>query len=129
MKRILVIDDEMRVLEVLCDILRVEGYDVDTATNGTEGVQLFRRGSYDLVITDMVMPGKDGLQTILDLRKEVPELPVIAMSGGGTISKERYLAVAGYLDKVITIAKPFSVDSISEAVTKLLLETEDEDKK
>jgi len=128
-KRILVIDDEMRVLEVLCDILRVEGYDVDTATNGTEGVQLFRRGSYDLVITDMVMPGKDGLQTILDLRKEVPELPVIAMSGGGTISKERYLAVAGYLDKVITIAKPFSVDSISEAVTKLLLETEDEDKK
>ncbi len=69
----------------------------------------------------MVMPIKDGLQTILDLRSDVPELPVIAISGGGTISKERYLAIAAYLDKVVTIAKPFSLEEITEAVEKLLL--------
>ena len=124
MVRILVIDDELSVLEVLRKILQFEGYDVITATNGEEGVELFRQTPCDLVITDMVMPGKDGLQTILDLRQEAPDLPVIAVSGGGTISKERYLVVAGYLDKVITIAKPFSVESITEAVAKLLSETD-----
>ncbi len=127
MVRILVIDDELSVLEVLRKILQFEGYDVITATNGEEGVELFRQTPCDLVITDMVMPGKDGLQTILDLRQEEPDLPVIAVSGGGTISKERYLVVAGYLDRVITIAKPFSVESITEAVTKLLSETDEEE--
>ena len=127
MVRILVIDDELSVLEVLRKILQYEGYDVITATNGEEGVELFRRTPCDLVITDMVMPGKDGLQTILDLRQEAPDLPVIAVSGGGTISKERYLVVAGYLDRVITIAKPFSVESITEAVAKLLSETDEEE--
>jgi DNA-binding NtrC family response regulator len=127
MVRILVIDDELSVLEVLRKILQFEGYDVVTAASGEEGVELFRQTPCDLVITDMVMPGKDGLQTILDLRQEDPDLPVIAVSGGGTISKERYLVVAGYLDKVITIAKPFSVESITEAVVKLLSETDEEE--
>ena len=127
MARILVIDDEPSVLDVLRKILQMEGYEVITAANGEEGLELFRQISCDLVITDMVMPAKDGLQTILDLRKEKPDLPVIAMSGGGTISKERYLVVAGYLDRVITIPKPFSVESITEAVTKLLFETDEEE--
>ncbi len=125
MVRILIIDDEPSIIEVLRKILQFEGYDVATATNGEEGLELFRQTPCDLVITDMVMPAKDGLQTILDLRKEKPDLPVIAMSGGGAISKERYLAVAGYLDRVITIAKPFSVGVIAEAVVKLLSEADD----
>jgi DNA-binding NtrC family response regulator len=125
MVRILIIDDEPSILEVLRKILQFEGYDVATAANGEEGLELFRQTPCDLVITDMVMPAKDGLQTILDLRKEKPDLPVIAMSGGGAISKERYLAVAGYLDRVITIAKPFSVGAIAEAVVKLLSEADD----
>jgi DNA-binding NtrC family response regulator len=125
MVRILIIDDEPSIIEVLRKILQFEGYDVATAANGEEGLELFRQTPCDLVITDMVMPAKDGLQTILDLRKEKPDLPVIAMSGGGAISKERYLAVAGYLDRVITIAKPFSVGAIAEAVVKLLSEADD----
>jgi len=127
MIRILVIDDEPSVLDVLRKILQTEGYEVITAANGEEGLELFRQISCDLVITDMVMPVKDGLQTILDLRKEEPDLPVVAMSGGGTISKERYLVVAGYLDRVITIPKPFSVESITEAVVKLLFEAGEEE--
>ena len=119
-KRILVIDDEPTVLDLLRRILEMNGYEVLVATNGLEGVELFQQHPCDLVITDMVMPVKDGLQTILDLRSYVPDLPVIAISGGGTISKERYLAVAGYLDRVITIAKPFAIESITEAVESLL---------
>lgn len=119
-KRILVIDDEPTALDLLRRILEIEGYEVLEAKNGQEGVDLFRQNPCDLVITDMVMPVKDGLQTILDLRKDAPDLPVIAISGGGAISKERYLAVAGYLDRVITIAKPFTVEAITEAVEKLL---------
>jgi DNA-binding response OmpR family regulator len=120
-KRILVIDDEPTTLDLLRRVLELNGYDVSTAKNGQEGVELFQQQPSDLVITDMVMPIKDGLQTILDLRSDVPELPVIAISGGGTISKERYLAIAAYLDKVVTIAKPFSLEEITEAVEKLLL--------
>jgi len=121
-KRILVIDDEPTALDLLRRILEMRGYEVAVATNGQEGLELFQQHGYDLVITDMVMPIKDGLQTILDLRLEAPELPVVAISGGGTISKERYLAVAGYLDRVITIAKPFTIEQIIEAVEKLLHE-------
>ncbi|MCP4341447.1 MAG: response regulator [Desulfobulbaceae bacterium] len=119
-KRILVIDDEPTALDLLRRILEMKGYDVLVATNGLEGVKLFLQQPCDLVITDMVMPVKDGLQTILDLRSHAPDLPVIAISGGGTISKERYLAVAGYLDRVITIAKPFAIEDITEAVSNLL---------
>ncbi len=119
-KRILVIDDEPTALDLLRRILELNGYEVQLAANGLEGVELFRKSPCDLVITDMVMPKKDGLQTILDLRDDYPDLPVIAISGGGTISKERYLAVAGYLDKVITIAKPFTIEAIVEAVQQLL---------
>jgi CheY-like chemotaxis protein len=127
MKRILVIDDEPTALEVLRRILEMEGYEVLQAANGKEGIAAFRQNPCDLVITDMVMPVKDGLQTILELRNEVPDLPVIAISGGGTISKERYLAVAGYLDNVITIAKPFTVDEVSGAVVKLFGNTDTDD--
>ncbi len=121
-KRILVIDDEPTALDLLRRILEMHGYEVVAAANGQEGLELFRKDPCDLVITDMVMPIKDGLQTILDLRAEAQDLPVIAISGGGTISKERYLAVAGYLERVITIAKPFGIESIVEAVEQLLRE-------
>lgn len=119
-QRILVIDDEPTALDVICKILAHAGYETLVATNGQEGVDLFKQQPCDLVITDMVMPVKDGLQTILDLRVDSPELPIVAISGGGNISKERYLAVAGYLDKVVTVGKPFTVDTLINAVKQLL---------
>lgn len=125
-KRILVIDDEPTALDLIRRILEMKGYQVSAAKSGVEGVELFKQYPCDLVITDMVMPVKDGLQTILDLRDVAPNLPVIAISGGGTISKERYLAVAGYLEKVITIAKPFAIEDITTAVEKLLQDQDTE---
>jgi len=125
-KRILIIDDEPTALELLRRIVSSVGYDTVLAANGEEGLERFQEQPCDLVITDMVMPVKDGLQTILDLRADFPDLPVIAISGGGAISKERYLAVASYLDRVITVAKPFSINSITDAIEKLLLEASEE---
>lgn len=124
MKRILVIDDEELILSFLRDLLVEEGFEVLTACNGEEGLALFDTTPVDLVITDIIMPVKDGLDTILELKKKAPELPVIAISAGGNIPKERYLAVAGYMKNTKTVAKPFTRDEIISAV-KEHLETDE----
>lgn len=120
MKRILIIDDEPSILQFLRAILEDLGYEVVEALNGEEGMRLFQKGRFDLVITDMVMPVKDGLSTIMELMDREPELPVIAMSGGGAVPKERYLTVASYLGNVRTIPKPFKREIITETVDELI---------
>lgn len=120
MQRILIIDDEESALDLLRRILEQEGYEVVEAKNGQEGLEVFRKQRFDLVVTDMVMPVKDGLKTILELRQEDPAVPVIAISGGGAIAKERYLNVAGYIEGVCTIPKPFTRQELLASVSKLL---------
>ena len=120
MKRILIIDDEELTLHLLKSVLGEAGYDVLVANDGENGLQLFKEEEVDLVITDMVMPKKDGLKTILELREIDEYIPVVAISGGGAIAKERYLAVAAYLENVKTIAKPFKKTDIIEAIEELL---------
>lgn len=119
-KRILIIDDEPATLDLLKHVLESAGYETVLAANGREGVEIFQQRPCDLVVTDMVMPEQDGLQTILDLRLDDLDLPVIAISGGGTISKERYLTVASYLEGVETLAKPFSMQTFLDVVKRLL---------
>ncbi len=120
MKSILIIDDEESALDLLRRLLEQEGYDVVEARNGQEGVEIFRKQQFDLVVTDMVMPVKDGLKTILELRREDPAIPLIAISGGGVIAKERYLNVAGYIQGVCSIPKPFTRVELLAGVNKLL---------
>jgi len=119
-KKILVIDDDSMTLEVLRKILEAEGYQVVTALDGQKGLDAFHQTSIDLVITDLVMPVKDGLRTIMELRKEDQNIPIIAISAGGTIAKERYLTVAQYLDNISAIPKPLKRKEIIETVKKLL---------
>jgi len=118
-KRILVIDDDTLTLDVLKRMLEVEGYEVLTASNGQEGIDIFHQSTIDLVITDLVMPVKDGLRTIMELRQEKPDLPIIAISAGGAIPKERYLTLAQYLGDIITLPKPFRRKEIVETVYKM----------
>ncbi len=120
MKRILVIDDEELMLTFLRDLLEAEGYEITTAANGAEGLALFEKHPVDLVVTDIIMPVKDGLDTILELKKKAPDLPIIAISAGGNIPKERYLAVAGYMKNTKTLAKPFTRDELISAVEEHL---------
>lgn len=120
MKRILVIDDEELTLNLLKTILEEEGYEVVEAYNGEDGLALFRHQPTDMIITDMVMPVKDGLKTILEVREIDKTIPVIAISGGGAITKERYLSIAGCLENVHALAKPFSREELLEQVEKLI---------
>ena len=116
LKRVLVIDDEALARELIRRILEKEGYEIAEAVNGEQGVESFKSRPCDLVITDLVMPVKDGINTILEIRQLVPDLPILAVSGGGAIAKERYLNAAGYIDGVTTLAKPFTRQQLVDAV-------------
>ena len=91
------------------------GYEIDLASNGEEGLRLFRKTPADLVITDIIMPEKEGLETIREMKKMKPELKIIAMSGGGKISADNYLETAKIFGASRLIEKPFSQqDMISD---------------
>lgn len=120
MKRILVVDDEAQIRTMLTQMLEQEGYEVHTAENGEEGFALVGRYSFDLVITDMIMPVKDGLKFIMELVRDYPDLKILAISGGGAIKAERYLTMAGYLGDIATLEKPFKREALLEVVKKQL---------
>ncbi len=121
MKHILVVDDEEQIRSLLTQMLEHEGFVVDTADNGAEGLELVAKNSYDLVVTDMIMPVKDGLKFIMELVRDYPNLRILAMSGGGAIKAERYLTMAGYLgDDIATLEKPFTLESLLGRVNDLL---------
>ncbi len=118
LKRILVVDDEAQIRTMLTQMLEQEGYEVHTAENGEEGLTLVGRYAFDLVITDMIMPVKDGLKFIMELVRDYPDLKILAISGGGAIKAERYLTMAGYLGKIATLEKPFKRDILLDLVNK-----------
>ncbi len=121
MKRILVVDDEAQIRTMLTQMLEQEGYTVDTAQNGEEGLTMIGRHTYDLVVTDMIMPVKDGLKFIMELVNDYPEMKILAISGGGAIKAERYLTMAGYLGDIATLEKPFKRDVLLEMVRNQII--------
>jgi DNA-binding NtrC family response regulator len=120
MRRILIIDDEPYILLMLKKMLERAGYEVDLASNGREGMAVFEQDSADLVITDIIMPDKEGLELILEMKKKRPELKIIAMSGGGRISPESYLECARHFGAEKVFQKPFRQKEIVSAVKELL---------
>ena len=120
MARILVIDDDRQVRTLLRMILEREGHEVIEAPDGKVGIELYRNEPADVVITDIFMPEKEGLETIMDLRREYPEVKLIAISGGGRLKPHEYLVVARKLGARFTLTKPFERDGLLEAVTGIL---------
>ena len=120
MSAILIVDDDTQVLDVLSEMLKLEGHDVDTALNGVTAVEAVRRKVFDLVITDLIMPEKEGLETIADIRKLRGPVPIIAISGGGRIGPTDYLETARFIGADATLAKPFGRDELITAVSDLL---------
>jgi DNA-binding NtrC family response regulator len=118
LKRILVVDDEAQIRTMLTQMLEQEGYTVFTAENGEEGLAMVGRHAFDLVVTDMIMPVKDGLKFIMELIRDYPDLKILAISGGGAIKAERYLTMAGYLGDIATLEKPFKRDAFLDLVRK-----------
>ena len=120
MQRILIIDDDEQVRDLLSEILGRAGYEVLAASNGAEGLRLYRAQPADLVITDLIMPEKEGMETILALRKDFPKVRIIAVSGGGRSGAISYLPIAKSLGAARTVAKPFSKQEILDAVRETL---------
>lgn len=120
MSVILVVDDDPQVLEVVGEMLRLEGYAVATAADGREAVAKFHATTFDLVITDLIMPEKEGLETIAEMKALRHGVPVIAMSGGGRIGPTDYLETARYIGATATLAKPFARSELVSLVGSLL---------
>jgi DNA-binding NtrC family response regulator len=120
MANVLVIDDDVQILWVIRKILEKEGHKVISAPDGEVGMQLYQNAPYDLVITDMIMPNKSGINLISDILRDYPEARIIAISGGGAIEAERYLQIAKSLGVARTLTKPFSMQSLLEAVNEAL---------
>jgi CheY-like chemotaxis protein len=121
MARVLLIDDDDHARMVFRQILERAGHTVLEAADGREGIQLYRQAPTDLVITDILMPEQDGLEIIIALRKEFPEVKIIAISGGGEAGRMDFLYVAERLGAQRTLHKPFGVQELVEAVHDLLL--------
>jgi CheY-like chemotaxis protein len=120
MSRILVIDDDAQFRGMLCQVLGRAGYEVVEASNGKEGLDLFRAEPTDLVISDILMPEQEGLQTIRELRHEFPETKIIAISGGGPGGSMNFLKAARLLGAARTLWKPFDLDELRQAVHEVL---------
>ena len=129
MTRVIIIDDEKDIREVLKEVLERAGFDVDVASNGSDGMDLLREQGADLVITDVIMPGKDGVETAYDIRMEFPKTKIIVISGGGNVNPMEYeptaikttayLASATEAGADLTLTKPFDRDEIVNAVRRL----------
>jgi len=120
MKTVLLIEDDFQTREMLKKMLAKDGYRVLTAPDGREGVATFNRSGADLVITDIVMPEQEGIETIIQLKRNVPELKIIAISGGGRINPDGYLAMAKKLGAEQVLRKPIQRADLLAAVRKLL---------
>ncbi len=120
MARILIIDDEDQARNMLHQALERAGYEVVIARDGSEGIELFRSAPTDLIITDILMPEKEGLEIIMDLRREFPDVKIIAMSGGGHMGNLNFLEVAKRLGAQRTLQKPFGLQEVFQAVQELL---------
>ena len=120
MSKILVLDDEPSILLMIKKMLEKAGYEVIVASNGKEGMRLFERDKPDMVITDIIMPEKEGLETIFELRRMHPDLKIIAISGGGRISPDGYLPGARLLGANMVFQKPLVQKEFLTAVASLL---------
>ena len=120
MKKILIIDDDDLFRGMTKRLLEKEGYTIVEAVNGLEGVRVAVEMVPDLVVTDIIMPDMDGLETISSLRKDNPEIRIIAVSGGGRIASTCYLPTAEVLGAQKSFDKPFKTKEFLNAVNELL---------
>jgi len=124
MKRILIIDDNIGFLKMLTKVIEHQGYEVVQAQNGLEGYQRFTENPCDLVITDIFMPKQEGLETIIQLRGQFPDLKIIAISGGGNMGVD-YLEGAKTFGADRVFSKSLDMDTFLATIRELLEESAD----
>jgi DNA-binding NtrC family response regulator len=120
MAKILIIDDEAVIRRMLRTALEREGHEVLEAHHGEEGIRLQQTMPAELVITDMLMPEMDGVEVIMEMRRQTPGLKIIAMSGGGRFGQTETLDIAKPLGAISTVRKPFRLEVMLETIERVL---------
>ena len=120
MAKILVIDDDEIMNSMTVQLLSEAGYEAESAHDGDLGLKILASKPFDLVVTDIVMPEKEGIETIIAIRNKSKTLPIIAISGGGKINPEQYLRMAQRFGADYTFQKPFSREHFLAAVRECL---------
>ena len=118
-KRVLVIDDDCAAREALSGMLGKLGWSVLTAPDGVQGVEQFERERPDLVITELLMPEKEGLQTILEIRRASPKVGIVAISAGGRTKSTTFLDLAKKMGANGALKKPILADELEQAIRGL----------
>jgi DNA-binding NtrC family response regulator len=119
-QRVLIVDDDVSIRRTLQALLKRAGFEVMLASDGNEAVRLWRDHGGDLVITDLHMPEKDGIETIIELLSHTPGIRIIAMSGGGQTKRLDLLGNIALLGSVLTIEKPFTLTEMMTVVSRAL---------
>jgi len=120
MASILLVDDDEQLRTMLSVVLRRAGYEVRVAIDGIEASNFYRSHPTDLIITDLIMPEKEGLEMIRELRKDYPQAKIIAMSGGGRTGTMNCLEVARAFGAQQVLEKPFTHQEMLEAIRRVL---------
>lgn len=120
MSRILVIDDDKYVRTSIRAVLEGVGHEVSDAGDADVGLGMQRSNPFDVAIVDLVMPKKEGLETIRELKHDYPNLPIIAISGGGDIVRKNYIQAAELFGAVATLEKPFDGDELLSTVANVI---------
>ena len=120
MVKILIIDDEAPIRKMLKKLLERNEYEVLEAVNGNQGIKLFNEQDPDLIISDLIMPEKEGLETIRELKKLNPDVPIIAISGGGIQDPKMYLDLASKFGAIRTFAKPVDNEILLSTIKEIL---------
>lgn len=115
-KRILIIDDDNSIRGFIRRVLEHHGYEIQEARNGDEGIRLYQAWKPDLVLLDLYMPEKDGLETLRDLRQESPQPKVVTMSGDGPKYDVAILQSSRFLGSNSALVKPFTIGELIEIV-------------
>jgi DNA-binding NtrC family response regulator len=117
---ILIIEDDALLRKMYWRFLESAGYEVVEASDGHEGVKIYQENPADLVITDLIMPKKEGIEVILALKRDHPDVKIIAISGGGKNNPESYLYMAKKLGAMQTISKPIDRKLLLKVVSECL---------
>ncbi len=117
---ILVVDDEPDLRDLISRVLIDAGHRVTCAENGEEASRLIAGETFDVVLTDVIMPEKDGMQVITELRRKHPNVRVVVMSGGGHVPREQYLKIAKGLGAHGVLEKPFDNHELKRAIESVL---------
>lgn len=120
MARILVVDDEADFRRIVSRMLTAGGHQVEEAVDGQQAIEAYRARPSDLVLADLYMPAVDGVEAIIRLRHEFPEVRIIAVSGGGHLGTEDVLKIAANVGAQATLSKPVEKKTLLAAVQQVL---------